>query len=148
MKRLVVCSIMTLAVLAVVAHEPQQKFSPEKFQAELEQFITTEAGLSQEEAARFFPVYREMQQKQRAVYDQMKDIGKMKPQQETACMKAVEKRDELELQLKKIQQTYHTKFFSILSASKVYDIIKAEDRFHRRAFKNWGKGHQHNIGQH
>jgi hypothetical protein len=49
----------------------------------------------------------------------------------------VEKRDELELEQKRICQSYHQKFFNVLSASKVYDVIKAENRFHRKAIRHW-----------
>lgn len=129
---------MFLFACVAFAHNPQ-KFQPEKFQAELEQYIEKEAGLTHEESAKFFPLYREMQQKQRAVYKQMKELGKVKPEGETACKKAVQKHDELELEQKRIIQTYHNKFLQVLSASKVYDVIKAENRFHRSAIKNWGK---------
>jgi hypothetical protein len=127
-------------LLAVSAQEPKKKFSPEKFQAELEQFITNEACLTPQEATKFFPLYREMHKKQRSVYNQMKALGKIKPAEESECRKSIQKRDELELELKSIQQTYHNKFLGVLSASKVFDVIKAEDRFHRKTFRNWGNG--------
>lgn len=123
---------------ALSAQEKRQKFSPEKYQAELEQFITSEACLTQQEAAKFFPLYREMQKKQRNVFNQMKALRKVKPTEEAECRKSIQKRDELELELKSILQTYHNKFFGILSASKVFDVIKAEDHFNRKMFKNWG----------
>ncbi len=118
----------------------QQKFSPEKYQADLEQFITKEAGLTAQEAAAFFPLLREMQEKQRAIYNQMKAEGMVKPADEKACKKAIQKRDQMELELKNIQQTYHNKFLSVLPASKVFDAIIAEERFNRRMFRNWGMG--------
>ena len=69
-------SLLT-GVLVCLAEEPQnttpQKFSPEKFQAEMEQFITQQANLTADEAAKFFPIYREMQQKQRAVFAKMRE---------------------------------------------------------------------------
>lgn len=140
MKRILIgCCLTLLSLLAVSAQDDQQKkFSPEKFQAELEQFITREACLTPLEATKFFPLYREMQKKQRCVYNQMKALGKVKPAEESDCRKAIQKRDELELELKGIQQTYHNKFLSVISASKVFDVIKAEDRFHRKMFRNWG----------
>ena len=119
---------MFLSVSAF-ADEPQ-KFSPEKFQADMEQFITQEACLTPEEAAKFFPLLREMHKKQRAIQMQIKKECKIKPE------------------LKNIQQTYHNKFFCVLPASKVYDVIKAEDRFHRRAFKNWSQNKEHKDHQH
>ena len=134
MKQIILITLFLFTLVSARAEE-QQKFSPEKFQADLEQFITQEASLTADEAAKFFPIYREMQSKQRAVYKQMKDLGKNKPTDDKACRKAVEKRDELELEQKRICQSYHVKFFEVLPASKVYDVIRAENRFHRRALR-------------
>ena len=146
MKRLM--TILIALVLAVAAipqdQKPQQppKFSPEKFQADLEQFITKEACLTPQEAAKFFPVDKEMQVKQRAVYDRQRQLGWGKPADEKGCEKAIRQRDEYDLELKRIQQTYHNKFLSIISASKLYDVIKAEDRFHRQMLRGWNRGGQ------
>ena len=117
-----------------------QKFSPEKYQADMEQYIAKEAGLTPQEAAAFFPLFREMQQKQRALYNQMMAEVRIKPADEKACKKIIQKRDQVELELKSIQQTYHNKFFSVMPASKVFDVITAEDKFHRGLFRNWGRG--------
>ena len=136
MKRIFTIIVILLSALTVKAETPQQ-FSPEKFQADLEQFITNEANLTPEESKKFFPLYREMQQKQRVVFKQMKDLGVNKPADEAACKKALEKRDELELEQKRIQQNYHKQFLNVLPASKVYDVIKAENHFHRTAFRKW-----------
>jgi Spy/CpxP family protein refolding chaperone len=136
MKRIFTIIVILLSALTMKAETPQQ-FSPEKFQADLEQFITNEANLTPEESKKFFPLYREMQQKQRVVFKQMKDLGVNKPADEAACKKALEKRDELELEQKRIQQNYHKQFLNVLPASKVYDVIKAENHFHRTAFRKW-----------
>ena len=101
------------------------------------------AQLTPEEVTKFFPLYREMQQKQRAVWNQMKNLGRNKPADEAAIKQAVQKRDELELEQRRIIQTYHNKFFKVLPASKVYDVIIAETKFHRAAIRNW-RGHQAN----
>ena len=136
MKRIFTIIVILLSALTMKAETPQQ-FSPEKFQADLEQFITNEANLTPEESKKLFPLYREMQQKQRVVFKQMKDLGVNKPADEAACKKALEKRDELELEQKRIQQNYHKQFLNVLPASKVYDVIKAENHFHRTAFRKW-----------
>lgn len=121
---------------------PQQppKFSPEKFQADLEQFITKEACLTPREAAKFFPIYKEMQAKQRSVYERQRQLGWGKPADEKGCEKAIRQRDEYDLELKRIQQTYHNKFLSVIPASKLYDVLKAEDRFHRQMLRGWNNG--------
>ena len=142
MKKLILFCLVLLAASSVRADNPQQKFSPEKFQADMEQFISKEACLTPQEAAEFFPLLREMQQKQRALFNQMRAEGKIKPADEESCKKLIQKRDQIELELKSIQQTYHNRFFSVLPASKVFDVIKAEDKFHRGMFRNWGRGFQ------
>ena len=140
MKKLLVSAVLMMMFVLGVNAEEQQKFSPEKFQAALEQHITTEAGLTTEEAAKFFPLYREMQQKQRAVYNKMRELFKA-PTDEASSKRAIQRRDQLEIELKTILQTYHNKFIKVIPASKVYKTIIAEDQFHRRAFRNWGKHH-------
>ena len=139
MKRLTV-TLLSLALVLVVSAQgfrpqPQPKFSPEKFQADLEQSITKEACLSPQEAAKFFPIYKEMQAKQRAVYERQRQLGWGKPADEKGCEKAIRQRDEYDLELKRIQQTYHNKFLSVLSASKLFDVLRAEDRFHRQMLR-------------
>ena len=133
-----------LVALTVAAQAPKnqpQRFSPEKFQADLEQYITKEACLTPQEAAKLFPVYREMQAKQRGVFEHQRKLGWVKPADEKGCEKAIKQRDEFDLELKRIQQTYHNKFLSIISASKLYDVINAEDRFHRQMLRGgWNRG--------
>ena len=138
MKRLTtILFVLALTTTAMAQHfntpqpqQPQQqqapKFSPEKFQADLEQFITKEACLTPREAAKFFPIYERQRQ-----------LGWGKPADEKGCEKAIRQRDEYDLELKRIQQTYHNKFLSVISASKLYDVLKAEDRFHRQMLRGW-----------
>ena len=141
MKKILISMMLLLSGVMTQAQEAR-KFSPEKFQAEMEQFITKEANLTPEEAAKFFPLFREMQQKQRAIFEKVRKEGFTKPVDDAACRKLVERRDANELEQKKIQQLYHQKFFSVISPSKVFDVLVAEERFHRRAFRNWGQGNR------
>ena len=138
MRKLLFSTVIMIMVVLGASAEEQQKFSPEKFQADLEQYITTEAGLTNEEAAKFFTLYREMQQKQRVVYNKIHELFKL-PHDEASCKRAVQRRDQLEIELKQIAQTYHNKFLRVLPASKVIGTIVAEDKFHRRAFRKFGQ---------
>lgn len=60
-RRLVFIMVVALVALQTQAQERPKKFDPARFEADLEQFITTEAGLNPYQAAKFFPLYREMQ---------------------------------------------------------------------------------------
>ncbi|MBQ6917080.1 MAG: hypothetical protein IJQ64_04700 [Prevotella sp.] len=138
MRKLLFSTVIMIMVVLGASAEEQQKFSPEKFQADLELYITTEAGLTNEEAAKFFKLYREMQQKQRVVYNKIHELFKL-PHDEASCKRAIQRRDQLEIELKRIAQTYHNKFLRVIPASKVIGTIVAEDKFHRRAFRKFGQ---------
>ncbi len=133
MKKLILTLMLAMAFTATFAW-PEPKFDPNRYNAELQQFITREAALSPQEAAKFFPMYREMQQKQRALFQQMHRYKRIKPTDEKSCREMIKKCDDLDVQIKELQQLYHNKFLKFLPAGKVYDILKAEDKFHRQMF--------------
>ncbi len=142
-QRLATTWVALLLVAFTVSAQQQpggNKFSPEKFDAELQKFITAEAHLTLQEAAAFFPVYHEMQKKQRMLFGRQHMVGRAKPCDEQGCLKAIQERDEIDVELKRIQQQYHNKFLELIPASKVYDVINAEDKFHRHKLRQWSHG--------
>ena len=116
-------------------HRKRPPFNPAKFEADLEQFTTVNACLSPSQAASFFPVYRQMMKKQRALFDEMRRLRMINPKDNEACEEAIRKQDELDIQIKQLQQEYHGRFLMMLPANKVLSIIKAEEKFHRQIFR-------------
>ncbi len=140
MKKIVTLFLVTLFALSMTAQQKEQaKFSPQKFERELRQFIMQKAALTQEEAAKFFPVYKEMRSQQHALFQRQRCLGNLKPSDDAGCMKAIQERDNIEVELRRLQQRYHNQFFDILSPSKVYDVIQAENDFHRHKLRQWGQ---------
>lgn len=136
MKKIVLFLGLVMAVISIVAQDTnKQKFSPEKFREDMERFIVKDACLTPTEASKFFPLYNEMNKKQRVIFDRIRQMGRTKPTDEDGCKQAIKQRDKLELELKKVQQTYHEKFLNVIPASKLFDVIKAEEKFHRRMLK-------------
>lgn len=136
MKRFVwVCVLMICVAWVQAQPQPERKFDPARFDAELEQFITVEAGLSPQQAAKFFPLYKEMQNQQRVYFNKMRMYQHVDTRDNAACAKAIKEQDKADLQIKKIQQEYHQKFCKIMPAGLVMRIIKADEKFHREAFK-------------
>lgn len=135
--RTTVLIILMLCTFGVAngQHKKRPPFNPAKFEADLEQFITVNACLSPSQAASFFPVYRQMMKKQRALFDEMRRLRMINPKDNEACEKAIRKQDELDIQIKQLQQEYHGRFLMMLPANKVLSIIKAEEKFHRQIFK-------------
>lgn len=118
-------------------------FDPARFEAELEQFVATEAALTPAESAVFFPVYREMRNKQLAYFAEERRLRFVDTSDEVACADVIKRRDANDIELKNLQRDYHARFLKILPATKVFRILRAEDAFHRRLFKK-GLGHDTN----
>lgn len=121
--------------LFAIAADAQKGFDPEKFRADLHKYITAEAHLTPVEAERFFPLYDEMKAKQMKLGKNSVNRHK-KPTTEAACRAAIIKADEIEVKRKQIERTYHLKFLKVLSASKLYDVLLAESKFHKKVFKD------------
>lgn len=130
MKKLLLILCLTLLTVVPSMGQMRGQFNPEKFQADLEHHILITAQLTEQESARFLPVYREMRQKQVVLMRQRRQLKNNKNAAEV-----IRQQDQIDLKLKKIQQQYHERFLKIIPAEKVLKVIVAEDNFHRQAFK-------------
>jgi hypothetical protein len=135
MKKPILLIAFLLTTVCCVVAQNERKFDPQRFNQEMQQYITSEAGLTPQEAADFFPLYDELRKKSRVLFREMHRLKRFKPADENACKENIKRRDELDIQMKELQQIYHNKFFNVLPASKVYDVMKAEDSFHRKMFQ-------------
>jgi hypothetical protein len=137
MKQTAIILILQLLMTVSVSAQGHRKFSPEKFDADMEQYVTREASLTPQEAEKFFPLFREMHQKQRAVYRKIRHATKNMPADDKACAATLKECDKLNIELREIEQTYHQKMMKAISAQKVYKSIMAEAKFHRQMMKGW-----------
>ena len=133
-RRYIIVLLVLLCSVVAMAQEPK-KFDPVQFEADLEQFVATEARLTPTESAAFFPLYREMRKKQMAYFGYHRRWHIVDESDDKACAEAIRRLDSNDLEIKRLLQLYHEKFLHILPASKVFRIIKAEEKFHRQQFK-------------
>ncbi len=136
--------LLTLIVLlactvSLLAQDGKRKFSPEKFEAELEEYITRKVAFTQQEAAKYFPLLREMHQKQRTLYGRIKHLAKQEFEDDAAAETALTECDKLNIELKEIEQKYHQRMVREVSPIKVSKAVKAESHFHRRMMKGMQK---------
>ena len=117
MKRFVIILFTALLCVTEMAAQKHHHFDPAQFQADLEQFITSEAGLTPKEAAAFFPVYREMREKQLAFFGQDRRLCHVDTNDDKACAEAIALRDDNDIKMKQLQKKYHLRFMKILPAS-------------------------------
>jgi hypothetical protein len=146
MKKYLYIFLLTLVAFSAQAQNDGQRrhktFDPVKFEAEMEQFITTNAGLTQQESTKFFPLYREMRKKMMENFDREKQARKMDWNDEKTCEEAIRRHDQNDIRMKELQKVYHEKFLEVLPATKVLRVIRAEDKFHRQTMKRMADHHQ------
>ncbi len=130
--------ILTIAICAITI-SAQCKFDPEKFKAELKHHIIATAHLTDKEAARFFPLFEEMQNKQRNIHQRIRQLQKTKPANDAKARNIIIQTDNLRIQKKQIEQQYHNKMMKLIPATKLNEALKAERRFHKQYFKNVAK---------
>jgi hypothetical protein len=139
MKKILTISLLLMMTIMVNAQD-HKRFSPEKFEADLRCFITKEASLTPQEADKLFPVFREMREKQREIYEKMRKLGMNKASDDEACKQFIIEYDKLNLELGQLDVTYHKKMIKMIPASKVYAVMQAEKRFHRQMMKGLQRG--------
>lgn len=141
--RKVIISLLMLFVTLTVSAQQRGGFDPQRFEAELESFVVKQAGIAQNEQAAFLKIYREKRQKEVAVMSARRERMGKKHTTEREWQEALQAFDNEDIQLKKIQQTYHNKMLKVIPASKVMKVARAEDEFHRQKFAQ----HQQRRGQ-
>lgn len=139
MKRIIITIIANMFFLLPMMAQNEgerPRFNPEIFKARLESYIRDKADLTQEEGNQLFPLYYEMKQKQKDVYQQIHQLKKSHhSQQNPNATKVVADIMTLKVKLAKIEQTYYTKMSKALGGEKVLRVMYAEDCFHRDMLK-------------
>jgi len=127
--------IMALMFSLNMNAQSNKKFDPVKFEASLEQFVVEQSELSQKESAAFLPLWREMRKKQVSLMEESRKYRHLDINNDKKCEEAIRHHDNVDIRMKELQKNYHNKFLKVLPATKVVKIIRAEERFHRQAFK-------------
>ncbi len=105
---------------------PRAEFSPELYTKRMNEFVAREAHLTEAESAKFSPMLNEMQTKQRQLGKQQRDIM-MKAFRNTNISEEdyeqmVMRVTSLEIESRKLEQTYYKKFHTVLSWKKIYAV--------------------------
>lgn len=140
MKKLILLVVILGSFVPVLwaADGCDQHLSREEFRAKQKAFITEQAGLSKEEAAKFFPIYFELQDKKKKLNDESWTLirkGKDAKTTEAQYEEINEKIADNRIAANRLDKSYLEKFKKILSSKKIYQVQRAEMRFHREMIK-------------
>lgn len=136
--RLTTLFVILCMGISVQAQDKKPPISKEEFRQRQECYLTEKAGLSKEEAAKFFPIYFELQDKRREINDKgWKQLhrGKNAQTTEVEYEEIIENVIKARIEADKLDLQYLQKFRKILPASKIYKLQRAEMKFHRDILK-------------
>ena len=114
------------------------QLSKEEFRKVQEKFITEKANLTAKEAKQFFPLYFELQDKKTSLYKEAWHKirkGKQENVSEEEYNEIVEDIVQTRIQIDQLDLDYVRKYKKFLTAKKIYEIQRAEMKFHRELLK-------------
>ena len=139
MNRLLIIIMSLTACLGVQAQGRKGCLSREQFCEWQRQYIEDKAGLTEEESARFFPLYFELQDRKFSYNEKMRNkLSRTKENgnaTDAEYSKIIEEVIRTRITIDELELEYLQKYKKILSPKKIYDIQKAEVKFGHELFK-------------
>lgn len=135
-KNILLTIILSISSISLFAQKP--RMSKEEFRQCQEKYIKEQTGLTQQEAQQFFPLYFELQDKKDAInrqaWVQMRK-GKEENLSEAEYNKIVEEIIKARISCDQLDLEYLHKYQKFLSSKQIFNIQRAEMRFHRELLK-------------
>ena len=139
MKKLLLCIMMIgLLPLSLLAQNNSNnrggeiRLSREEFQKRHEAYLTKYAELTTEEAAKFFPIYNELEKRKQELNDQsfkaMRETWG-KELDEAKYKELLESMSANAIAVESLERTYLDRFKEVISYKKIFKIKEAESRF-------------------
>lgn len=122
--------------------KPLSEEKRKEFEAQKVAFFTQEMKLTPEEASKFWPLYNEMQTKIRTEGDKVKSVirnQKIKEPSEKQALESINTILDTETKMQAIKKEYYQKIIQVLSAKKLWLMMKAERDFHHQLWKKLDK---------
>ncbi len=138
MKRHFLLFIILGICLTLQAQQKREKCSEEEFRAKKEAYIRKQAGLTEEEAAKFFPIYHDLHKRKKALNATAWENAKKGKDPKTTEKEYEEILNEFivtEEQNNALDKEYLKKYQTVLSNQKIYMVLQAEIKFHRNMLK-------------
>lgn len=130
--------VFSFAPLLRASGGVNQHLSPDAFRAKQKAFVMEKAELTKEEAAKFFPLYFELQDKKKELSDKVWKLmrqGKEENTTEAQYDKILSEVYDTRIASDKLEKAYYDRFKKVLPCKKLFMIQRAEMRFHRELIK-------------
>lgn len=146
MRRIVIlllCALILPAHFLVLAAQvsPNRKMNMADYEKRKKEYVTKEAGLTQDEAGKYFPLSNELTQKKFRLHrdhrDKMQKIKETSNISDEEYRKMLEDDMEVKLQEATLDKEYSSKFEKVLSPEKLYKAQQAERDFIQKEVTNF-----------
>lgn len=137
MKRYNLFIFLTFLCLTVHAQKTKN-CSEEEFRAQKQAYLTEQAGLTEKEAAQFFPIYYELQALKKDINKKTWSNAKKGKNPQTSEEEYEDILNgfiEAEVKNTELDKEYLKKYQSVLSNKKIYMVLRAEIKFNRNMLK-------------
>lgn len=124
--------------LCAQAQNKKPGFSKEEFRAKQEAYLKEKAELTQEESAKFFPLFFELHNRKKTINDkawQKAPRGKETDTTDKEYEEIIDGIANARLECDKLDIEYLQRFKKILSPRKLFKLQRAEVKFHRHLLK-------------
>lgn len=125
-------------------------FNKQEFRQRMQEFITKEANLTEEESKAFFPIFNEYKDKQRQINMSINKLKKTAPTNgdEKTYEEHLMQMARLNAEMAGLDSVYYKKIFKAIPAEKFFKILNIEDRMHRNMLQNYNRPRQNMKGNH
>lgn len=138
MKNIISFLCLSLLCISAYAQKPKDKCSEEEFRAKKQAYLAEQAELTEEEAAKFFPIYFELQSLKKDInkkaWKKAKE-GKNPQTTEAEYEEILNSFIDAEVQCHNLDIEYLKKYQSVLTNKKIYMVLRAEIKFNRNMLK-------------
>lgn len=143
MNRLIIIMTLFMAFLSAQAQGKKECLSKEQFREKQKQYFVDKAGLTKDEAAKFFPLYFELQDKKfsynKEMWSKIRKTKEGKNITDAEYSRLTEDVIKTRITIDELELEYLRKYKKVLSPKKIYDIQRAEMKFSRELLKGAGK---------
>lgn len=127
-----------LCLNIAVAQKPAERFK-ERIDAQRAAFITERAGLTAEEAQKFWPIYNEMTEKLRTIRESVKFPARPADMTDAEAEKLIFEQFDREARELAIKKEYYPRLKQAIAPTKIVKVYKAERDFKAELLKRLEK---------
>ncbi len=144
-KRTILLGFTILILFSLISHSvfaQSRKMDLVDYEKRKTEYIIKEAGLTEDEAHKFFPVFNELNKKKFALHKGHREIiEKIKSGKESISddeyRKMLEKDADVKLKEAELDKEYSVKLEKVLSPEKIYKAQQAERKFMQRELQRF-----------